>query len=544
MTEFLMEHSNNKGAPAGGMIKNIQAMRGVASLVVFVGHALLLQPGIGLDQFFSFFGVIASSGVDIFFVISGFIITTVAMKSGDEGHARGRCAWNFGVKRITRIYPIYWLVFLCVCLLSPWVNFAPPVTDIKPVAQQFFLLTHVNSHIMAAWSLAFEVYFYAVIVVALLISPRNVGKILTLWAISVTGVISYDYFIGHNGWIGMLPFSPLILEFIMGMAVAYVIWRGFTEFAVTAAFLGIVSFVAGLEVMRQLGWSTLNPWYRTFYSGIPSTLIIYAVVALEYRRVWTFSDFWVKLGDASYSLYIWHQFIFYSILTLVMHKAWAGHVPAVVLISLWTLPALVFGIYSYKFLEMPIQRSMNRALLLGEQAESKGWRSKRLGYVAALIALVAVIGGYSYATSLRSRAVAQEGAELGAKVSASMASAGDKLERAAVGLGLRQDADIRGHLDGVYREPGFVRVHGWAADVSRGEEGVKMLVFYCGKYIGVAPRDRRRPDVAASLGIAEMNTGFTVNLPAGDECQDRVVEGLLVGEAGGFAVVTASISGS
>jgi hypothetical protein len=99
-------------------------------------------------------------------------------------------------------------------------------------------------------------------------------------------------------------------------------------------------------------------------------------------------------------------------------------------------------------------------------------------------------------------------------------------------------------LDGVYREPGFVRVHGWAADVSRGEEGVKMLVFYCGKYIGVAPRDRRRPDVAASLGIAEMNTGFTVNLPAGDECQDRVVEGLLVGEAGGFAVVTASISGS
>jgi len=347
-----------------GTIKNIQAMRGIASLVVFFGHAMLLQPGLGLDRYFSVFGVFASSGVDIFFVISGFIITTVALKAGDQNGRRGVIAWNFGINRFSRIYPVYWIAFTLAVLASSKVQLAPPTLPVDPLWQQGMLLTHVNSYIMAAWSLCFEIYFYVVVTLALLISPKHVGKVLAGWAAAVTLIVAYDMFIGKNQWVANVPLSPLIFEFIFGMIVAYLIRRGCTAFAVTAGFLGVVTFLAGAEYMRHLGWWTLIPWYRVFYSGIPSTFILYAIIAVEYRGMWTFSQRWMALGDASYSLYIWHQLIFYSILTFATHMGWVGHVPTFILISMWVIPAFLFGIFSYWRFEMPLQAFLKNRLLI------------------------------------------------------------------------------------------------------------------------------------------------------------------------------------
>lgn len=352
-------------APA--VIQNIQAMRGIASIVVFIGHALLLQPGLGLDRFFSVFGVFASSGVDIFFVISGFIITTVAMRAGQANASRGAIAWNFGVNRFSRIYPVYWIVFILAYLASSKIQLAPPTQAMEPLWRQAFLLTHVNSYIMAAWSLCFEIYFYVVVTVALLVSPRRVGLVLTAWAIGITLIIAYDYFVGQRGWIGNVTMSPLTFEFIFGMIVAYLINRGVTTFAVTTGFIGVVTFLAGAEYMRHLGWSTLNPWYRTFYSGIPAALILYAIIAIEYRGMWTFSSFWVKLGDASYSLYIWHQLIYYSVLGFVVHMGWIGHMSTTLLIALWVIPAFFFGQLSYRRLELPMQAWLKSKLLIKQR---------------------------------------------------------------------------------------------------------------------------------------------------------------------------------
>lgn len=347
------------------VINNIQAMRGIASIIVFIGHACLLQPGLGLDRLFNLFGVTASTGVDIFFVISGFIITTVAMKNGPSsvvGH--GTTAWNFGIKRFTRIYPVYWIVFALTCLLAPWIQYSPDFVVREPIVQQALLLTHVNSHIMAAWSLCFEIYFYSIVVAALLVSPKYVGHVLAFWVASITAIIAYDFFIGQHGWIGLVPMSPLIFEFIFGMAVAYLINRRITGFAVTTAIIGIVTLMAGMEIMRLRGWSTLNPWWRTFYAGVPCAFIVYSVIALEYRKIWTFSPFWVRLGDASYSIYIWHQFIFYTLLKICVTAGLIGRVPGLVLIAGWMIPAFFMGIASYKYLELPLQRKLNEWLLV------------------------------------------------------------------------------------------------------------------------------------------------------------------------------------
>jgi exopolysaccharide production protein ExoZ len=217
----------------------------------------------------------------------------------------------------------------------------------------------VNSHIMAAWSLCFEIYFYTVVVAALFVSPRYVGRVLTFWVFSITAIIAYDYFIGQHGWIGLVPMSPLVFEFIFGMAVAYLIQRRITGFAVTAGVIGVVTLMAGMEIMRLRGWSTLNPWWRTFFAGVPCAFVVYSAIAIEYRRIWTFSPFWVRLGDASYSIYIWHQFVFYTLLKIFVLAGLVGRLPWPILIAGWMVPALLTGIASYRYIEIPLQRKLN-----------------------------------------------------------------------------------------------------------------------------------------------------------------------------------------
>lgn len=351
-------------APTKAVITNIQAMRGIASMLVIIAHVCLLQPGLGLDRAFPFFGVIGSSGVDIFFVISGFIITTVALRSGREAKGtRNEVAWNFGVKRLTRIYPVYWIVLALAVLLSPYVSFSPDWLERTPLWQQVLLLTHTNSHIMAAWSLAFEVYFYAVVTVALWISPKYVGRVLAGWATIASLVILYDTFVGHRNWAAFVVGSPLVIEFVFGMFVAYLIDRRITSFAVTAAILGLVAFIIGLEVMRLRDWWTLGPWWRTMWNGLPAAFIVYGVVAAETKSGWSFAPTWSRFGDASYSIYIWHQFLFYSMLTVCTSIGLIGHVPGWVLIPAWLVVALVVGFASYFNIELPIQDALNGRLL-------------------------------------------------------------------------------------------------------------------------------------------------------------------------------------
>ncbi|TCK39626.1 hypothetical protein B0G84_4966 [Paraburkholderia sp. BL8N3] len=351
-------------SPTRPVITNIQAMRGIASILVILAHVCLLQPGLGLDRAFPFLGVIGSSGVDIFFVISGFIITTVAMRSGRTARgSRATVAWDFGVKRLTRIYPVYWIVFALAFAFTPVVHFAPDFLPRLPTIQQFFLLTHINTYIMAAWSLCFEVYFYAVVTAALWLSPRHVGRVLAVWAVSISAFIFYDTFIGRHGLIANVPFSPLVLEFVFGMVVAYLIDRRITSFAATAVVIGIIGYIVGLEVMRLRDWFSLNPWWRTGWSGIPAAFMIYGIVALEMRRGWKFAPIWTMFGDASYSIYIWHQFLFYSMLTLCGSMGLIGRVPGWILIPVWLTVALVVGFTSYVHIELPIQSMLNGRLI-------------------------------------------------------------------------------------------------------------------------------------------------------------------------------------
>jgi peptidoglycan/LPS O-acetylase OafA/YrhL len=344
-------------------ITNIQALRGIASLMVIIGHIILIRPNMGVNKIYDYVGAFSSSGVDLFFVISGFIIATVAMKAGrDATSTRGTIVWNFTVKRLTRIYPVYWVVLALAVMLSPYVSFSPDWLERTPIWKQALLLTHINSHIMAAWSLGFEIYFYAVVSVALLISPRHVMKVLTGWAVA-TALLIYFNVDGLLGIDQAYPLTILVFEFVFGMGIAVLIDRGFYRYATSCAVVGALGFVLGVEILQINVWYKLTQTWRVLCAGVPSALLVYGLVAAELGNGWKMDKFWVKLGDPSYSVYIWHQFLLYSMATVCEATGLFKIVPGFYMLLFWLGICLWVGFSSYRLIELPAQNYLNRRLL-------------------------------------------------------------------------------------------------------------------------------------------------------------------------------------
>ena len=147
------------------IFQNVQGLRGIAAVMVAIGHAqshYLFVTG-DYDPF-----VAAQSGVDLFFVISGFIICSAAIKHESN-------PWRFLVKRCGRIFPVYWFVLALSAFVTLWI--APIVgthwMPERPAIDYILLLTLINRYVPQAWTLSYEIYFYVCMSVVLLARPRS-----------------------------------------------------------------------------------------------------------------------------------------------------------------------------------------------------------------------------------------------------------------------------------------------------------------------------------------------------------------------------------
>ena len=169
-----------------GKIQNIQALRGVAVLSVVFFHLLMIERKYGgsktiLPEFFQF----GMFGVDLFFVISGFVMFTVT---------RGRFqipkhALRFLYHRVARIYPTYWVysvLVLIVFLLKPtWVNNSQG-NQVNILSSFLLLPSQTLPLVMVGWTLIHEMYFYLVFfIIFLLISERHLVYAIFIWGICV-----------------------------------------------------------------------------------------------------------------------------------------------------------------------------------------------------------------------------------------------------------------------------------------------------------------------------------------------------------------------
>ncbi|UVK49327.1 acyltransferase (plasmid) [Mesorhizobium sp. AR07] len=229
------------------------------------------------------------------------------------------------------------------------------------------LIDQPNNRILAAWTLQYEMVFYTMCTLGILLFPRRIVAVLTLW---FSGVV-YVWAAGIYTPSVFMP--PIVLEFAFGIAVAFLAERKFSEYAVTSLAIGVCGLFAGAVYYHlndpNAAWA-LPPMWRTVCFGLPSGFIVYGLFAIEMRQMWTFSKAWIRLGDASYSLYLWHQLLFAIMAACYVQLGLTGKVNEWVLwLSLFVVVIPVSFVSFYQ-IERRINKSGLVASLAGREKEA------------------------------------------------------------------------------------------------------------------------------------------------------------------------------
>lgn len=366
-------------------LHNLQALRGIACLAVVVFHVAGIEARFGL--YFSplrpalWFGY---AGVDLFFVLSGFIIATTCRS--DVGCPRRLP--RYLLRRAWRIYPTFWAAYAITALvlgamrtqpLDHW----PPFSD---AARGLLLLPDdwVLKTVGVAWTLWFEVMFYAAFGVLFLLPRRLAFPALATWGGTVLAASLFG--LRFENRIASQAISPFVLEFLGGAAAA---WRP-VRFSKRQALL-LASSAAAWCLALSIALFDRNPeWLpsaagrRVLVFGIPSTVLVLALAGWERsggRLGWRKLE---AIGDASYSIYLMH-----FLMLLVVHFAGTmiGLHHSRPLHLLWLAAMLSAGILApmlfYRWIERPLLRLAKPKQRTDSQdsvpARSAGWIISALG---------------------------------------------------------------------------------------------------------------------------------------------------------------------
>lgn len=317
----------------------LQYLRAVAALAVVYSHTVIQVAD--YEQYLTEAG---SFGVDIFFVISGFIM--IFISKPDDRPA------GFMVNRIRRVVPLYWFftfLMAAILLLMPSV-FKATVFDLKALLLSlgfipFWSLAHPHEAwpiLAPGWSLNFEMYFYLVFALSLFFSERYRIAFMTLFISSVFALAT----VMNDGESALAFFfsKSLVFEFILGMLLAVAWKRGFRIPPSTAAWLLLA---ASCVLLIKL------PLPRIFEYGVPSFLIVMACLYVrigEYR--WG-----VLLGDASYALYLSHIFTLGILRKFVAPVLGEGQGAAYLFVVISMIVCVVVSIVIHKYIDNWLLRS-------------------------------------------------------------------------------------------------------------------------------------------------------------------------------------------
>ncbi len=333
-------------------LQSVQVLRGLAVLLVLLRHILVMESKYGrgevlLGDFFK----IGDAGVDLFFVISGFVMVTVTARIFQK---KGAVA-SFLYKRAARIYPLYWLyslVILAVFLKFPQMVNSGQGNRVDLLASFTLLPQPMMPLLLQGWTLTFELYFYLVFAFTLLAPLRLLPRFLGLWAV----VVAIGWSLGEarvglfQTAAAMVVFSPLTMEFIFGCGIALLIRGGWKRGGLGCAGSGCLLLAA----TTFLGDPHAVPSLRLIAFGLPAALIVYGAVTAEIAGGLRFPRFLEKVGDASYSIYLSH-FLVISALGRIWQKIGvSGLWDNAAAIAVMTVCALMAGWASYRFLEQPM----------------------------------------------------------------------------------------------------------------------------------------------------------------------------------------------
>lgn len=331
----------------------LQYARAVAALLVALGHTLaearkLVPPESalrGASDLFPF-----QIGVDVFFIISGFIMVYVSQSE----KARAGYAGTFLANRIARVVPTYWIyttLMLIPLILVPSV-FDSAELDARQTVFSYLFIPGIGEGVRPVlklgWTLNYEMFFYAIFAVALFLTRKRAHEV-------TLGVLVLLAGLWMAGAFGAAPMgfwaNPIILEFGAGMVLAHVFFRGIRlPRAATWALI-----LAGLVVAYVTGPMQTNA-NRVLILGLPALLIVASFALAPAPRNPRALAVVERVGDASYSLYLSHPFVITAVFILWSRLPMAGPGDFLGYVVVTLVIAAVWSVISFHWIEKPASR--------------------------------------------------------------------------------------------------------------------------------------------------------------------------------------------
>lgn len=322
------------------MFYSIQYLRALAAMMVVLTHMAHKLESNSINFLGDFW--IGAYGVDLFFIISGFIMTNTV--SGKKSRPL-----MFIVARFKRILPLYWiltLVSLFIYLYNPLlINSSGGVTD---VFSSFLLIPTGGKYLINnGWTLTYEFLFYFIFSLCMLVNYKVVFCFFILLLLSLIG------FAVRIENVYLYPItSPLLIEFALGIFAFWIVKKEFINFLFANLF---IFFGLSLLVYQYHYGGYLNDFERIASGGLPMLFLFLGVVSLEAKITTKLKKILNPIfiiGMSSYSLYLFHPFILAAI--TIFFKFFGIVDLSLVYFGVMCVSSIFSGYFLYRWVEVPI----------------------------------------------------------------------------------------------------------------------------------------------------------------------------------------------
>lgn len=278
------------------MISNLQSLRAFAAISVVFFHIIGAAKSYNIPtSLLSMFSKWGAYGVDIFFVISGFIMLYTQIKNK-------RSFLDFYRSRLIRIVPAYWFlttVVIFIFIALPHILRELIITPKSALSSYFFISQFLGLEfpiVYVGWTLEWEMLFYVIFGIGLLFNSWRYAYTFIFVALTIAAFVLSN---------------PIVLEFLAGMLIAY-----FYNKDLLNKKIGGVSLAIGLSMLllSMVPTSILSDLNRVIKWGIPSFFIVLGAVSSKQISMKPLTS----LGNASYSIYLVQIIsipLFYKVIT-------------------------------------------------------------------------------------------------------------------------------------------------------------------------------------------------------------------------------------
>jgi exopolysaccharide production protein ExoZ len=347
-----------------GKLNAVQLLRCVAALLVVYCHTLDWQQDAGgtgsfFQNHFFYLQNFGAVGVDIFFVISGFIITIISYY-----YAKNNKVFYFFVKRFIRVVPLYWIVSLIV--FAGLFLFNKGRTDTKTILATLLILPYPI--LVQGWTLFFEFLFYTVVTISMSVSKK---KYITITILFFLVCFVLWYIVPAHLAVRKYLFNAIMLEFLLGVAIGVFY---LSSFRINTIILNVffIAGVTGLLATVFTGYKNISEHYltvdgthsllRVLIWGIPSALLVAGLVLKEKMHALTVPHLWIAVGNASYSIYLTHTTLLWILYTCWIKSGVAIKTQPDFLVISSVAIVTAAGYFFYRLVETPLLQALNRKI--------------------------------------------------------------------------------------------------------------------------------------------------------------------------------------